>query len=126
MESYDLTPRNSIGKQLVEIVGLDGLGVIAHVGGAERVSIGELPINLDRKIVFVCDLLAGKGKNPGITIAQQSAVRQRVKRADEWQNALIDMRRRVRIDSGTGTASWNLSCNATIRWKLLRSLRNRA
>src|ERR1700694_4077294 len=90
MESYDLTPRNSIGKQLVEIVGLDGLGVIAHVGGGQRVSIGELPINFDRKIVFVCDLLAGKGKNPGITIAQHRAVWQRIEGIDEAKYIGID------------------------------------
>src|ERR1700682_77473 len=90
MESSDLTPRNSIGKQLVEIVGLDGLGVIAHVGGGQRLSIGELPINFDRKIVFVCDLLAGKGKNPGITVAQQSAVRQWIERLYEANDIGID------------------------------------
>src|ERR1700675_3123672 len=90
MESYDLTPRNSIGQQLVEVVGLDGLGVIAHVGGGQRVSIGELPINFDRKIVFVCDLLAGEGKNSRIATAEQRAIRQRIKRINEAKYIGID------------------------------------
>ena len=68
VKRHDLTSRNSIGKQLVEVVGLDGFGVIAHVGAGQRVFLGKLPINSDSEIVFVRYFLAGEGENPGIAI----------------------------------------------------------
>src|SRR5712664_359974 len=90
VDGYDLAPRNGIGKQLVEVIGLDCFGVIAHVGGSQRVFIGKLPINSDGEIVFIRYLLAGEGKNPGITIAQERTIRQRVKRINEAKYIGID------------------------------------
>src|ERR1700716_3017651 len=90
VDGNDLAPRNSIGKQLVEIVRLNCLGVIAHVSDRQRVFVGELTINADGKIIFVRYFLTGERKNPGITIAQKRTIRQRVKRINEAKYIGID------------------------------------
>ncbi len=90
VDGNDLAPRNSVGKQLVEIVRLNRFRVIAHVSDCQRVFGGQLTINFDSKIVFVCYFLTGERKNPGITVAQKRTVRQRIKRINEAEYIGID------------------------------------
>ncbi len=90
VEGNNLAPRHSIGKQLVEIVRLNCLGVVAHISDRQQVFVGQLTVNFDSKIVFIRYFLTSERKHPGITIAQKRTVRQRVKRIDETKYIGID------------------------------------
>src|SRR3984893_19356133 len=104
VKSYDLTMRDSIEKQLVEVVRLHGCGVVSHVDTRHRVFIGKFAIHSDSEIVFTGYFLASEGKNPGIAIAQQRAVRQRIEGINETKYIGIDG------DDSRGEVSSACSC----------------
>ena len=66
VKGYDLARRNNGGMQFVELIGLHGLGTVAHVGPARAVYCRELVIQPNGEVILIGDLLPSKGKDPGI------------------------------------------------------------
>src|SRR3979411_614082 len=91
MKCCYLTARNDVREQFAESAGLDGLGVVAHVGPVQAVLFRELVIQPDGEIIFGGHLLRSEGVNSGV--ASRLPIGQWVKRREKPRYPTIHIHR---------------------------------